>query len=929
MKQYHPETPEDFQDPRGAYHQLYYPILNTSVMEINSTINSTFNFYDCVKQTHVGMTVLYVVISLCFFVGIPAYSWLFWLLFRNDWRIKPTQVFLLNRIILELIFCSQCAAAFLNALIFNSETITKVSFIVFGLGWAGRPLMQMCISVEQYLAVLHPVMFLKYKGVQYRIAPTAVVWLIAAVYAGYEAFAVTFPDPYFHIVFFIAVAVSSFCCVSVLRALKHPGPGDTPIRVEKGRDVGNQQKRNAFKSIFAGLLVILFSYLPQLYYPILNTSVMEINSTINSTFTFYDCVKQTHVGMTVLYVVISLCFFVGIPSYSWLLWLLFRNDWRIKPTQVFLLNRIILELIFCSQCAAAFLNALIFNSETITKVSFIVFGLGWAGRPLMQMCISVEQYLAVLHPVMFLKYKGVQYRIAPTAVVWLIAAVYAGYEAFAVTFPDPFFNIVFFIAVAAIIFCCVSVLRALKHPGPGDTQITADKGRDVGNQQKRNAFKTIFAGLLVILFSYLPQCFGCDDCTIAENTQGRLFDMPQQSKLYYPILNTSVMEINSTINSTFTFYDCFKQAHVGMTVLYVVISLCFFVGIPAYSWLFWLLFRNDWRIKPTQVFLLNRIILELIFCSQCAAAFLNVLIFNSETITKVSFIVFGLGWAGRPLMQMCISVEQYLAVLHPVMFLKYKGVQYRIAPTAVVWLIAAAYAGYEAFAVTFPDPFFYVVFFIAVAAIIFCCVSVLRALKHPGPGDTQITVEKGRDVGNQQKRNAFKTIFAGLLVILFSYLPQFRLSSSALQSSPYLLQGFSTLSVRVKSLQGKAAIALRKCQSEQSHYRIAALDRSAFYCPTLLNTDMAEEADLMEVSDGVENEEEKEAEQLCVTVTLSAGIERMRAAQSSNTALFHTTEEEPALILAAAKGEKSTDKDFNPETLNGYQPIALTAIVMK
>ncbi|KAL7889388.1 hypothetical protein AOLI_G00016460 [Acnodon oligacanthus] len=170
-----------------------------------------------------------------------------------------------------------------------------------------------------------------------------------------------------------------------------------------------------------------------------------------------------------------LCFFLGTPAHSWLLWLLFHHGWKIKPSQVFLVNRTVLELIFCIQCAVAMLDTLTNDTRELSGVSSFTSGLSWIGRPLMQICICVERYLAVIHPIIFLKYKGIQYRTASAAVVWLVAAAYGAYEAFTGIYCEFVYDIVFVIAVIVISFCCASVLCALKHPGPGDAQITTQR----------------------------------------------------------------------------------------------------------------------------------------------------------------------------------------------------------------------------------------------------------------------------------------------------------------------------------------------------------------------------------------------------------------------------------------------------------------------
>ncbi len=52
------------------------------------------------------------------------------------------------------------------------------SDFTLGLGITGRPLFQSLMCVERYLAVVHPVTFLKYKPLRYRVICCTAVWII-------------------------------------------------------------------------------------------------------------------------------------------------------------------------------------------------------------------------------------------------------------------------------------------------------------------------------------------------------------------------------------------------------------------------------------------------------------------------------------------------------------------------------------------------------------------------------------------------------------------------------------------------------------------------------------------------------------------------------------------------------------------------------
>ncbi|CAK6967936.1 uncharacterized protein LOC119482178 [Scomber scombrus] len=94
-----------------------------------------------------------------------------------------------------------------------------------------KPLLLCLICVERYLAVVRPLVYLRYKGPQYRWGCLAVSWLIyimmtaisVARYASGTVCAVFLP----------VLAVDTFCSLSVLKTLRKPPPGDRKMVQEK------------------------------------------------------------------------------------------------------------------------------------------------------------------------------------------------------------------------------------------------------------------------------------------------------------------------------------------------------------------------------------------------------------------------------------------------------------------------------------------------------------------------------------------------------------------------------------------------------------------------------------------------------------------------------------------------------------------------
>lgn len=232
-----------------------------------------------------------------------------------------------------------------------------------------------------------------------------------------------------------------------------------------------------------------------------NMSDELINFTLSS-LTPKECLKENSFGMIFILSMICFSVFVGMPAHLWCLWSYLHFDFRSKQSALFLLNLTIIEILLCMEYILETLFMFFFMNNKLLVVSAFLLGLCWTGRPLTHTCICVEQYLAVLHPVMFLRYKGIKYRMAAVVLVWVASFAYGMYEIMNMMFPDPVLNVFLLITLAVILFCCVSVLHALTQSGPGD--ITKQRGRDTGNQQKKNAFNMIISALLLICFTYFP-----------------------------------------------------------------------------------------------------------------------------------------------------------------------------------------------------------------------------------------------------------------------------------------------------------------------------------------------------------------------------------------------------------------------------------------
>ena len=200
---------------------------------------------------------------------------------------------------------------------------------------------------------------------------------------------------------------------------------------------------------------------------------------------------------------------LSLPSNGYVLWLIVSGAGGTMALEFFTLNLAVSEILYCLFCMLFYINLL--NPLAIFK-SLLIFGSGLmnASRPLFQCCTCLERYLAVVHPVVFLRYKPLRYRLACCGVVWLLVLGLC----FTIVFTDLSKNHNYYITLYAVVmsvmlFCCLSVLRALKRPGPGEGERNRGMKSERGGSRevKMRAFKIILIIMAALMFNYIPVLF--------------------------------------------------------------------------------------------------------------------------------------------------------------------------------------------------------------------------------------------------------------------------------------------------------------------------------------------------------------------------------------------------------------------------------------
>ncbi len=203
--------------------------------------------------------------------------------------------------------------------------------------------------------------------------------------------------------------------------------------------------------------------------------------------------------------VLTFSLLFGLPTQSYVIWIIITGSRNRVALEFFILNISVSEIIF-------FLFALIYlqrvtnrslqGSVQLTVLTFLTGNI-ITTRPLFQCLICVERYLAVVHPVTFLKYKPLRYRVICSSVVWITGLGSCLLCTFVVVSTNTFmwFSFLQFLLFLSIqLFCLVAVLRALKQSGPGEKT----RGKEEENPLKRRAFKIIVILTVTMLIVVVP-----------------------------------------------------------------------------------------------------------------------------------------------------------------------------------------------------------------------------------------------------------------------------------------------------------------------------------------------------------------------------------------------------------------------------------------
>lgn len=121
-------------------------------------------------DSDVGSSLASAILLINFVVGLPANVWVFWLICHGTTELLASEIHSLSLAVSETLFCLGVPLNLycLHNLVHSTVRIFHWSYgldilliVQMCLLWLGRPIFQSCICIERYIAVVHPLIFIR------------------------------------------------------------------------------------------------------------------------------------------------------------------------------------------------------------------------------------------------------------------------------------------------------------------------------------------------------------------------------------------------------------------------------------------------------------------------------------------------------------------------------------------------------------------------------------------------------------------------------------------------------------------------------------------------------------------------------------------------------------------------------------------------
>ncbi|CAK6977145.1 G-protein coupled receptor 4 [Scomber scombrus] len=186
---------------------------------------------------------------------------------------------------------------------------------------------------------------------------------------------------------------------------------------------------------------------------------------------------------------------VGTPCNVLVIWQIASKKSDAATSDIFIFSLAILDAYFCLMTPIEMVNRLLLDDSRIWYFQRFAYGLKDVA-PLFLVCICLDRYVAVVHPILFTGIRDNKIRFGISVVVWgLILAYGLTKSILGVMSVNEVFSGVILFAFAVMVFCNMSIIWVLRRSVVGKEEM---------HPVKKKAFKMVLIILAIIVANYLP-----------------------------------------------------------------------------------------------------------------------------------------------------------------------------------------------------------------------------------------------------------------------------------------------------------------------------------------------------------------------------------------------------------------------------------------
>nr|XP_046234614.1 uracil nucleotide/cysteinyl leukotriene receptor-like [Scatophagus argus] len=184
---------------------------------------------------------------------------------------------------------------------------------------------------------------------------------------------------------------------------------------------------------------------------------------------------------------------LGLPTNALVIRLLLGKPGICSTSEIFTLNLALFDMLFCVMVLTEYIRFLC--NTTAEAANFMAWGLNQAGGPMLLCMLNLDSYIAVCHPLVFLRLKNPKLRVSLCLVVSALTVACCCLVKVSSVFKWNVILALLSTAIVIISTCNILILKSLSKSGPSRKEV---------HPVKKRAFKLVLTTFVMVNFHYLP-----------------------------------------------------------------------------------------------------------------------------------------------------------------------------------------------------------------------------------------------------------------------------------------------------------------------------------------------------------------------------------------------------------------------------------------